>query len=421
MSARSGAARPAARLLVFVPARRNWPGGSRGAFNAATVLPYLALDGQGGSAAGSAPIGALPRARHLELVFDGLDVFSASVAAPALGEARMRQALPNLLEERMLGDAAEYHFALGPVPADGAALSVAAIERTTLGRVLDAFAQAQLAPRAAYSALYTIPAPRDGRFGLLVGANGALLRTGRDQGCRIDLEEGGGATLALAVRQLGIDRLLVYGAHGDAVAALVRGAGVEGAYAAEAIDSEALEDAVNLLQGAFAPSGSFGFSGRLLTRLTRNGAWKAPAAWLAAGAFIAIGGLNASWLQQESRLQELHASMHRTFRDGFPGEADAYPLEQARRSLATLRSRTGRASAGDFSVLNAQALQLLAGAPVGIVSGIDYADNVYRIRFKPGAADDPALRNTLQARAPAQGLSLQFDADGSARLVPLGG
>jgi hypothetical protein len=71
-------------------------------------------------------------------------------------------------------------------------------------------------------------------------------------------------------------------------------------------------------------------------------------------------------------------------------------------------------------VLNAQAQQLLGSAPVGIVAGLEYTDNVYRIRFKPGGAEDPALRNALQARAPGLGLVLHFDADGSARLTPLG-
>jgi hypothetical protein len=190
--------------------------------------------------------------------------------------------------------------------------------------------------------------------------------------------------------------------------------------ASREIDAGALAGAVNLLQGAFVPSGGFGFSGRLLSRLARDGAWRAPAAWAAVCVAIAIGGLNAVWLQQDGRFQDLRASMHRVFRDGFPNESDAYLLEQARRSVALLRARAGRPSADDFSVLNAQALQLLAAAPVGIVAGVEYADHVYRIRFKSGSADDPNLRNALQARAPGLGLAVHFDADGSARLAPAG-
>jgi len=424
-------------LLVFVPARRNWPGGPRSTPGPASVVDYLAVEADGVTQSGRAAIGALPRSRALDLVFDGLDVYTATITAPALGEARLRQALPNLLEERMLADPADCHFASAPAAATGAdgagtgeiPLSVSAIDRATLSRTLEAFAQAQLVPRAAFSELYVVPAPEDGSFCARIAGGRGLLRTARDQACGFDADAGGLGTLALAVRQFSIRRLSLYGSEQDLQAAALAElrAGLSEAAPQLAItlvsamaDPDAAAGAVNLLQGAFVPSGGFGFSGRLLSRLTRDGAWKAPAAWLGVCAAIAIGGLNAYWLQLDGRFQDLRASMHRAFRDGFPNEPDAYLLEQARRSVALLRARAGRPSADDFSVLNAQALQLLSAAPVGMVAGLEYSDSVYRIRFKPGAADDPALRNGLQARAPAMGLALHFDADGSARLTPAG-
>jgi general secretion pathway protein L len=433
----------AQQLLVFVPARRNWPGGSRATLGPASPVDYLALQADGTAEAGRSPLGTLPRARATELVFDGLDVYTATIEAPSLSESRLRQALPNLLEERMLADPADCHFASAPAPGgrqpDGAAaalLSVAAIDRATLSRTLEACGQAQITPRAAYSELYTVPVPQDGTYCARIASGRGLLRTGQDQGCAFDLEDGTAAALALAVRQFAIARLRLYGLPGEPMAEHVSALSaalwsssasspaslprvtVEAASAA--LNPQALGGAVNLLQGSFVPSGGFGFSGRLLSRLTRDGAWKAPAGWLAVCAAIAIGGLNAYWLQLDGRFQDLRASMHRVFRDGFPNESDAYLLEQARRSVALLRARAGRPSADDFSVLNAQALQLLASAPVGIVAGIEYADNVYRIRFKPGSGDDPALRNALQARAPGLGLNLRFETDGAARLTPLG-
>jgi general secretion pathway protein L len=436
------------QLLVFVPPRRSWPGGSRAGMNPASTVGYLALLADGSAQSGEAAIGALPKARALDLVFDALDVYTATIEAPVLGEARLRQALPNLLEERILADPADCHFAsapAGPGPAaTGAALapgattllSVAAIDRSTLARTLEAMAQAQLSPRAAYSELYLIPAPAEGSFCARIAHGKGLLRTGRDQGCVFDPDDAQGTALALAARQFSIARLRLFGPAAAvdspqraALSAALRTRDAAGSGAApdisvesagREVDTGALGGAVNLLQGSFVPSGGFGFSGRLVSRLARDGAWKAPAAWAAVCAAVAVGGLNAYWLQQDSRFQDLRASMHRVFRDGFPNESDTYLLEQARRSVALLRARAGRPSADDFSVLNAQALQLMASAPVGIVAGIEYADNVYRIRFKPGSAEDPKLRNALQARAPGLGLALRFDADGSARLAPMG-
>jgi len=414
--------RSASRLLAFVPARRNWGGAGRGGLSSATELAYLAVDSDGTLRAGAAALAQLPKARALELVLDPLDVYSDTIDAPALGEARLRQALPNLLEERLLADAAECHFAAAAAAGTGGTgatrLSVAAVERATLARLLEACAQVGLRPRAAYSLLYTVPEPQDGVYCLRTSGRHALLRTGRDQGSRFDLDEGGAATLALAARQLGIVRLRVYGPPADAVAALVQAAGIDASYAAEAIDQATLDGAVNLLQGAFAPGGGFGLTGQVLARWGRDGAWRAPAAWLALCAAVAIGGLNLYWWQLSTRFDDLRAQMHRTFRDGFPNESETYLLEQARRSVAALRARAGRPSADDFSVLDGQALQLLATAPAGIVTGIDYADKTYRLHFRAGSLDDAALRNALQARAIAQGLALQFEADGSARLAP---
>jgi general secretion pathway protein L len=452
MTSSSAARATAQQLLVFIAARRSWAGGARAGLNPASTVGYLAVYADGSTESGEAEIGNLPAARNLDLVFDALDVYTATVEAPVLSDARLRQALPHLLEERMLADPADCHFAAAPagpaaapgdVPGNGSGttvrLSVAAIDRTTLSRALEAMGQAQLSPRAAYSELHLLPAPADGVFGARLAQDKGLLRTGRDQGCVFDPDDAGAGALALAVRQFSIARLRIFGPQTEAGAARTAAlaASLEAALAAapassgararvsveaagRQLDLAALGGAVNLLQGAFVPSGGFGFSGRLLSRLSRDGAWKVPAAWAAVCVAIAVGGLNAYWLQLDGRFQDLRAAMHRTFRAGFPNESDAYLLEQARRSVALLRARAGRPSADDFSVLNAQALQLLASAPVGIVAGVEYTDNGYRIRFKPGSADDPSLRNALQARAPGLGLALRFDADGSAHLAPSG-
>ena len=419
------------RLLVFVPARRNWPGGGRGTISLSSAVPYLGLRADGTVQQDASPIGRLPKARAVDLVFDCLDVFTATIEAPRLSEAKLRQALPNLLEERMLADPADCHFAWmpsqGPGPgieasATGEApwLSVAAIDRSTLARTLEVFAQAQLQPRAAYSEIYTLPRPQGGTLAMRIDRGRGVIRTGQDQGCAFDIEEGAPGALALAKHQLGISRLRIYGqpsAHWKSVALAL---GLAHEQAEFAVDPTAIGDAVNLLQGSFAAGGGFGVSGRLFARLARQGAWRAPAAWLGVCAAIAIAGLNAYWFKLESQYGDLRASMRHSFHDAFPEDATIIDeLAQANRSVEALRARAGRPSADDFSVLNAQAVQVFAAAPVGIVSAIEYSDRSYRIRFKPGSAGKAELRNALQARAIAQGLALRFEPDGSARLAPL--
>jgi len=420
-----------ARLLVFIAARRDWPAGARAAIGPATVVPFVALDAEGEVVEeGGATLAQLPRARAVELVFDALDVYSATIEAPRLGEAKLRQALPNLLEERMLGDPADCHCAAtagrdaGPLVAGGAGmmLSVAAIERTTLARALEALQQAQRQPRAAYSALYTLPRPRDGEFAARLDGGRIVLRTGADEGCVFDLDAGAGAALILACRQLGIRALRVYeGRAADDTAATwaaLETLGIPLHRAGRPLDAAATADAVNLLQGAFASAAGYGPAGLLLGRLARDGAWRAPAAWAALCVVIAIGGLNAYWFKLDAQFQELRGGMKQAFRDAFPNEPPVDELAQARRNVAALRARAGRPSADDFTVLNAQAAQLLAGAPVGVVAAIDYSGGTYSLHFVPGSMDDAAARNALQARALALGLDLRFGADGAAQLAP---
>ena len=93
---------------------------------------------------------------------------------------------------------------------------------------------------------------------------------------------------------------------------------------------------------------------------------------------------------------------------------------QTKRQLNELRARAGIPSANDFSVLNARTAVLLTGAPIGAVGGIEYRDGALKVRFKGGMADNPAFQNTLRAAAVQQGLSIRFEADGTARVTAAG-
>jgi hypothetical protein len=94
------------RLLVFVPPRRSF--GAKGHMSTGTVVSYVAP----GSAAAAAetPLALLPKAAAVELVFDPADVFVTAIEPPKLSEGKLRLALPNLLEDRLLADANDCHF-----------------------------------------------------------------------------------------------------------------------------------------------------------------------------------------------------------------------------------------------------------------------------------------------------------------------
>lgn len=417
--------RSAQRLFVFVPPHRAL--GGRGRLAASTVVSYVAV-GAKGAESGETPIALLPKASSVDVVFDTSDVFVAAVDAPRMPEAKLRLALPNLLEERLLSDPADCHFAFTPQARSGTVttiasapkLPVAVINRGLLTSALDALSEAGYRPRAAYSEIYVVPAPAAGVLSVRLDRGRGIARSGKHDGFAFEFDGASlPAPLLLAVRQLGIRRVQAYGRDAGKLVQFAEQLGVAVDASQREIDVSATESAVNLLQGAFAPGGLFGSLS--LPKLT-TARLKVPLIWSGVAVAVFLVGMNAYWLKLEAEAKAIRAQMETAFRSAFP-EATAVvdPVLQTQRQLGTLRARSGMASPDDFSVLNAQAAQLLSLAPIGSVAGIEYREGALRVKFKPGTADNPALQNTLRAQAIQIGLNLRFEADGSARLVPSGG
>jgi general secretion pathway protein L len=415
-----GAAR---RLLVFLPPRQALlEGSARGPVGADTVVAYAGIDEAAQAcSAGDAPLSLLPKASSAELVFDAADVFTTLVDAPKMSEARLRQALPGLIEEQLLSDAADCQLAhaldgLAAGAESQTRVAVAAIDRTILMRALETSADAQLRPRSAYSALYTIPPPSAEALSVRADRGRATVRTEMHAGFAFDLDEQAPAALSLAVQRLGVARIHAYGRDSARLLAFARTLGVEVIDMGSPIDAPSVEAAVNLLQGRFAPASRLGLP--VIGALVRSGAWKPLLAWAAVSLVVFLIGLNAYRWKLEWEARSLRSSMQTAFRSAFPSEAVVEPLAQARRHLRELRARAGQASPDDFSVLNAQAGQLLASAPVGALAAVEYRDSALMLKFKPGTAASPGFQNSLRAQAMQQGLDLRFEADGTARIVP---
>lgn len=415
----------AQRLFVFVPPHRAL--GGRGKLASSTVVSFVAV-GAKGTESGETPIALLPKASAVDLVFDTSDVFVAAVDAPRMPEAKLRLALPNLLEERLLSDPADCHFAFTPQARSGTVttiasapkLPVAVIDRGLLTTALDALSEAGYRPRAAYSEIYVVPAPAAGVLSVRLDRGRGIARSGKHDGFAFEFDGNSlPAPLLLAVRQLGIKRVQAYGRDAGRLVQFAEQLGVAVDASQRELDLAATDTAVNLLQGAFAPGGLLGSLS--LPKLT-TAKLKVPLIWTGVAAATFVVGMNAYWLKLEAEAKAIRMQMETAFRSAFP-EATAVvdPVLQTQRQLGALRARAGIPSADDFSVLNAQAAQLLSLAPIGSVAGIEYREGALRLKFKPGTADNPALQNTLRAQAIQIGLNLRFEADGWARLVPSGG
>jgi len=414
----------AQRLLAFLPPRRTLlEAGGRGSLSAATVVGYGGVDASlQPCSAGDAPLSLLPKASSVDLLFDVSDVFTDLLEAPRMSEHRLGLALPGLVEERLLSDAVDCHFGYS---IDGAAagagslmqVAVAAVERVTLARALEAAAEAEFRPRAAYSALYAIPPPSGDTISVRLDRGRGTVRTAEHAGFAFDLEEQPPAALTLAVRQLGALRIHAYGRDSARLVPFGAQLGAEVIDLKRHFDAGSISTAVNLLQGRFSPGGRFGMPA--IGALARSGALKPLAVWAAVWLAVFLIGLNAYRFKLESEARALRSSMQTAFRSAFPAESVVDAVAQTKRHLRDLRARSGLASPDDFSVLNAQAALLLASAPVGALAGIEYHDTALTLKFKPGTAGSGAFQNALRGQALQQGLDVRFDPNGSARVAPM--
>jgi general secretion pathway protein L len=98
-------------------------------------------DGRQVSNHGTSALSALPTDAELVLVLPPQSVSWHQIALPKVPAARLRAVLDGLLEERLLSDTAELHFALAPGAKAGATVWVAACHKAWLQRWVQALEQ----------------------------------------------------------------------------------------------------------------------------------------------------------------------------------------------------------------------------------------------------------------------------------------
>ena len=144
-------------LIVFLPPRdpavpsQEWQ---------LPEMPFLLLDKNGRKErAGRAALAFQPRASTTVLIVAARDVLMLAAALPPLKGQRLRQALPNVVEDQMIQDPQTCHIALDPQPlADGARV-LAVIDRGWFRFIVDAFAAAGHRNLRAVPVTRCLPAP----------------------------------------------------------------------------------------------------------------------------------------------------------------------------------------------------------------------------------------------------------------------
>jgi len=413
---------PRAGVAIRVPPRRLVGPGA--------VCELIAFDGARAQPAKRHPWDALatglPRGVPVVLLVAAEDVSFTTADVPALSGLRLREALPNLVEDKTVGDVGSLHVALGLPAAEGRSRTLAVIDRTWLAAiqvhvVRSGHRVASIVPESLVVPLV----PGSWSLGC-VGGDAAQphslrcwLRTDAQQAMLLPDDPASAVVLASSLlRQRSQDerpaKLAVY-ATGDAAS----DAKAFGEAMAASLGLDLATHASDPFAAWLAGQGPDGGYGAPLSLLSFDGSgpnatwtrWRWAAGLAVALVAVQIVGMQVQWgrLRQEAGTLRQQASTMLT--TTFPETKLVMdPPLQMSRGLAGLRTSAGRSDPADFSSMMAASARIFAALPSNGLRGADYDARALRLRFAAGVAAAPDERERLAALALQEGYVLRFDA-----------
>jgi general secretion pathway protein L len=338
--------------------------------------------------------------RRVVLLLAGADVTLLAVQAPPLSGARLKAALPGLVEEHILGDPLDQVLVSAPAQADGSR-PVAVVQRDWFESLVRTLLAQGARVVAALPAQLCLPL-QPGSVAAAIGGGELTLRQGLFQGLGLALD-GSPAVALQTVRALAGDAPLVLYVPPEQL-------GEYQALSGEAGPAIALEgdDWSHWIAGskstAFDLVPGLGAAGAR-SRDWRRWRWPLRLALLAVA--VNLAGLNIEWLRMRREANAIRQSMTQTFRAAYPREPAFEPLAQMRQNIARAKASTGQVGPDEFTWLAAafgETLRAL-GHPLGIAS-IEYRERALSIKIKPETAD-PAVTRQLKAALAARNMSLE--------------
>ncbi|KVD90161.1 type II secretion system protein GspL [Burkholderia stagnalis] len=431
-------------LIVLLPPREpavplqewQWP-----------ELPFMLVDKGGHTQrAGRAALTLLPRAAATVLVVAARDVLLLAATMPPLKGPKLRQALPNIVEDQLIQDPQGCHIAVDPAPLPDGRRVLAVVDRAWFRTICDAFTAAGHRHLSAVPATRCLPSPlvattvaadpapgaeteavaADGDaapparpaavaavLGVAASVEPILVEAGAQPGPsgapRLELAIARGALgegfAAPAQRAAGTLAALAGGAPVELYelgepGAEPRLASVKGADADallpgaaplpfETFARRATAERFDLCQFEFE-SQPWRFDRATLKRL------RVPIAIAAATLGVAVIGMNLHWWKLSRERDALSAQITETLLSAFPKTTTVLdPPAQMQRQLDQLRLAAGELSPNDFLALASGLSRSMGTLPLNGIASLDYHDRRLDVGFKPTVKVDPDFTQRL--------------------------
>ncbi|MBY0237800.1 MAG: general secretion pathway protein GspL [Burkholderiaceae bacterium] len=366
---------------------------ARAAADSGAIQPcHFALLGDSGNVMqqGASALGSMAElvasARRVVLMLAAADVTLLRVKTPPLSAARLKAALPALVEDQLLGDPADCILALAPLGPDDSdgERTVAVVQRAWLDVLVKALVAQGAHAVSAVPAQLCLPLQPGGASAAIALDNAGLeltLRTGHQAGLGLTVAPEPEAALATLRALAGEAPLAVYvpaalAPHYQPVAAGMVGVSLEH-------DNWTHWVAAARTAG---PDLAAGMATGTQARAWRR--WRWPAALALLAVLVNVVGLNIEWLRMKRESADIRKGMEQTFRAAYPQEAMLDAVAQMRRNIATAKAGSGEQTPDEFTALAAALGEALASAGKrDVVAGLAYKDRVLTVKLKPNAAD----------------------------------
>jgi len=410
-------------------------------------MPFLLLDKAGRTQrAGRAALSLLPRASSTVLMLAARDLLMIAATVPPLKGPRLRQALPNVVEDQLIQDPQTCHIALDPKPLDDGRQVLAVIDRGWFRFIVEGFhaaghrsVRAVPVTRCLPEVVAAEPVPVDAEhataaeggpevavespvaallkpvapviaavLGRAISTAPALLLEGaiENGAARVELAIARGVLgegLAVPVTAVSATLATLAGAASTTLYTLSEVPGNEPRFAAdieahlggasrlpfETLARRALACRFDLCQFEFA-SQPWRLDRATLRRL------RLPLLLAVGSIVVAIVGSNIQWLMLARQRDALNAQMTELLLNAFPKTTVVLDApDQMSRQLQQLRVAAGELSPDDFLSLADGLARSLGPIPVNGLAALDYHDRRLDVTFKPEVKVDSGLSQRL--------------------------
>lgn len=129
--------------------------------------------------------------------------------------------------------------------------------------------------------------------------------------------------------------------------------------------------------------------------------WRWPVALAAAVLAVNVIGLNTDWLRLEREAEALRRGMVQSYKTAFPKDTVVDPLAQLRQKMTSAQRESGQLAPDDFLALAAAFGEAwgTTGKGTAPIASLEYRDRVLTVKLKPGSnASMEQISNALASR-----------------------